>query len=174
MFYGLSKKIQEEVSRYYRIYNINRVFTRTFHYCGPKQPKSFVFSDFASQIVKIENSNIDYIKVGNLKAKRDFTDIRDVVRAYYMIMEKGITEEVYNICSGMAISIESILNKFLSHSKKKINVIIDKEKLRPLDVPIFVGDNIKLKKLGWVQKYTIDNSIKDILKYWRRVKEMQI
>ena len=171
--YGVSKKLQEEVGKYYyRIYNYNIeiLFTRTFHYCGPFQPKGFVFADFASQVVEIENSDINYIKVGNLKAKRDFTDIRDVVNAYKIIMEEGTPGNVYNVCSGELISIEDILKKFLQYAKKYIKIIIDKKKLRPLDVPIFVGDNSKLKSLGWKRKYNIDDSIKDIINSWRTIK----
>lgn len=172
--YGLSKKFQEEVGTYYhKLHNLDIVFTRSFHYFGPYQPLNFVFADFASQIVDIEDSDKDYITVGNLKAQRDFTDIRDVVAAYKLIMEKGKAGEVYNVCSGSAISIEEILKKFLGYAKKNIEIKVEKNKLRPVDVPIFIGDNQKLKSIGWKNEFSLDNSIKDVLEYWREKKQEQ-
>lgn len=162
--YGLSKKYQEEAGKYYnRIYGLDVVFTRTFHYFGPYQPIKYVFADFASQIVDIENSDIDCMNVGNLKAERDFTDIRDVVSAYELIMDKGQGGEVYNVCSNSAITIDEILKKYLKNSKKTIRVNIDKNKLRPLDVPKFVGNNDKLKSIGWTMNYNMDETVKEIL-----------
>lgn len=169
--YGLSKKFQEEMGVYFnKVYNLDIVFTRSFHYCGPFQPLNFVFSDFASQTIEIEKSGKTYIQVGNLKAARDFTDIRDVVSAYKLIMEKGVSGDVYNVCSGKAIQIEEVLRKFLIHAKRDIEIKIDESKLRPLDVPVFVGDNTKLINLGWRTHFTIDQTIKDILYFWRKQK----
>ena len=169
--YGLSKKLQEDTGMYYyRLYDLDIVFTRTFHYFGPYQPLNFVFADFASQIIDIENSSSDYIDVGNLSAERDFTDIRDVVGAYKLIMEKGRKGEVYNVCSNSLISINEILKKYLKYAKKEIRINIDENKLRPLDVPRFIGDNHKLKSIGWETKLNIDGTIKEILDCWRKNK----
>ena len=169
--YGLSKKFQEQSAKYYQeTYGLDIVFTRTFHYFGPYQPRGFVCADFASQIIEIEQSGKDSINVGNLKAARDFIDIRDAIAAYRYIMDKGKTGEIYNVCSASAVSIESILEKFLSYAAKKIIINVDHEKLRPLDVPVFVGDNKKLTSLGWTQNFTLEESIEDVIIYWRNNK----
>jgi len=166
--YAISKKFQEEVGLcYFRTYGLNIYLTRTFHYTGPGQPLGFVCSDFAKQVVDIEMGKINSIKVGNLKAKRDFTDIRDVIDAYWKIVDKGKAGEIYNVCSGKSIEIKRILNKLIKFSKKKVLVKVDKNKLRLSDVPDFVGDNKKLKSIGWAPKYTIDDSLNALLQEWR-------
>ena len=172
--YGLSKKLQEEVGLLYnRTYGLDVVLTRTFHYSGPYQPLGFVFSDFAKQIVDIKNGTQDYIKVGNLDAKRDFTDIRDVVSAYSALMEKGRTGEVYNVCSGRSVAIKGILDMMVSYSESNIEIVVDETKLRPSDIPNFVGDNSKLKKdTGWQQIFYIEDTVRDVLDFWTRIDEV--
>lgn len=166
--YAISKKVQEEIGLYYfKTLGLNIYFTRTFHYTGPGQPLGFVCSDLAKQVVDAENGKIKNIKVGNLEAKRDFTDIRDVVRAYWKIVNRGKAGEVYNVCSGKSIKIQEVLNKLISFSEKNISVEIDENKLRPSDVPNFVGDNTKLKSIGWTPQYTIDDSLMELLEWWR-------
>lgn len=166
--YGISKKVQEEMGLYYfNTYGLNIYFTRTFHYTGAGQPLGFVCSDFAKQIVDIECGKIDGLKVGNLEAKRDFIDIRDVVNAYWKIINKGKVGEVYNVCSGKSITIREILDRLIKLSKKDILVEMDINKFRPSDVPDFVGDNTKLKGIGWVPGYTIDDSLIELLEWWR-------
>ena len=166
--YAISKKVQEDIGFYYfKACGLNIYFTRTFHYTGPRQPLGFVCSDLAKQVVDVESNRIKSIKVGNLEAKRDFTDIRDVVDAYWKIMNKGEVGEIYNVCSGKSISIQEILNKLIKFSGKNILVEIDKNRLRPSDVPNFVGDNKKLKRIGWIPEYTIDDSLKVLLEGWR-------
>ncbi len=171
--YGLSKKMQEEVGLLYnRTYGLDIVLTRTFHYSGPHQPLGFVFPDFAKQIVNIKNGKQDYIKVGNLDAKRDFTDIRDVVSAYSALMEKGRGGEVYNVCSGRSVAIKIILDMMVSYAEDDIEIVVDETKLRPSDVPDFVGDNSKLKKdTGWQQRFYIDDTVRDVLDFWTRIEE---
>jgi len=167
--YAISKKVQEEIGFYYfKQIGLNIYFTRTFHYTGPLQPLGFVCSDFTRQVIDIENGNKTSIKVGNLEARRDFTDIRDVVNAYWKIINKGMAGEVYNVCSGKSIKIQEILNKLIILSRKDILIEIDKKKLRPSDVPDFVGSNIKLKKIGWEPQYSIDSSLLDLLNWWRK------
>ena len=171
--YGSSKKMQEEMGLLYnRTYGLDIVLTRTFHYSGPHQPLGFVFSDFAHQIVDIKNGKQDYIKVGNLDAKRDFTDIRDVVSAYSALMEKGRGGEVYNVCSSQSVPIKNILDMMVSYSEGNIEIVVDETKLRPSDIPDFVGDNSKLKKdTGWQQQFSIDDTVKDVLDFWTRFSE---
>lgn len=166
--YAISKKVQEEIGLYYfKTFGLNIYFTRTFHYTGPRQPLGFVCSDFAKQVVDAENGKIKSIKVGNLEVKRDFTDIRDVVNAYWRVINKGKTGEVYNVCSGKSIKIQEILEKLIKFSGKDVSVKIDKNKLRPSDIPDFVGDNQKLRSIGWAPKYNIEDTLKDLLDWWR-------
>lgn len=171
--YGLSKKMQEEIGLlYHKTYGLDIIFTRTFHYSGPYQPLGFVFPDFAKQIVDIRNGKQDFIKVGNLDAKRDFTDIRDVVSAYAALMKTGKIGEIYNVCSGRSISIRSILEMLISYSEGDIEVIVDETKLRPSDIPDFVGDNRKLKEdTNWQQKFSIEATAKDVLDFWTNIEK---
>lgn len=167
--YGISKVAQELLGKYYfQTYGIKIYLTRTFHYAGPNQPLGFVCADFAKQIVDIEMGKKDDIKVGNLKAKRDFLDIRDVVRAYVDIMEKGKPGSPYNVCSGESISIEDILKILTNYSKCPVKVIVDKTKFRPIDIPNFVGNNSKLKNdTHWKPKIKMKQTLKDVLDYRR-------
>lgn len=166
--YAISKRVQEDLGFYYhKIHSLNIFFTRTFHYTGPGQPLGFVCSDFAKQVVDIENGKVNKLKVGNLDAKRDFTDIRDVVNGYWEIVNRGELGEVYNVCRGASIKIQEILQKLINLSEKKVSVETDVDKLRPSDVPDFVGDNTKLRDLDWAPKYTIDDSLRDLLEWWR-------
>jgi len=146
--------------------------TRSFNHIGPGQSENFVCSDFAKQIAEIEKGlKKPEISVGNLEAYRDFLDVRDVVSAYYHIMNKGKPGQVYNICSGKKIKIRYLLEILLSlSSKKNIALKIDSTKLRPVDNEIIYGDNSKLKKhTGWVSKYSIEEALKDTLDYWRNI-----
>lgn len=174
--YGLSKKIQEEIGlMYHKIYGLKIIFSRTFHYSGPYQPLGFVFPDFAKQIVDIKNGKQNFIKVGNLDAKRDFTDIRDVVCAYFALMEKGKIGEIYNVCSGRSIPIKNVFDKMISYSGRQIDVIVDETKLRPSDIPDFIGDNNKLKNdTVWEQQFSIDDTVKDVLDFWTNYKDVTL
>jgi len=165
--YGKSKleaeKIVEESGFDY-------IISRSFQHIGPRQRLGFVCPDFAKQIIDIEKGKQKPIMyVGNLEAKRDFTDVRDVVQAYYLAMTKGTYGEIYNICSGKSYLIKDILNSFLAISKIKIEVKQDPEKMRPIKIPVQVGDNSKfVKQTGWQPKISIKESLKDIMDYWRK------
>lgn len=169
--YGISKAAAEHIGRYYQqAFGLNVCFTRTFHVCGPLQPPSFVFSDFGRQIIEIENGIRDKITVGNLSAKRDFTDIRDVVRAYVSLMQFGISGYIYNVCSKTSVSIDSVLDKMCLYSRKHIVVETDSSKLRPNDVPEYRGDNnLLVQTTKWSPAYSIDDTVKDVLDYWRGI-----
>ena len=170
--YGISKATQEKIAKMYvETYGMDVIMVRAFNHIGPGQGKGFVVPDFAAQIVAIEKGDLEpIIRVGNLSAERDFTDVRDVVRAYRFILEKGLNGEVYNIGSGRAISIQSILNKLIENCKAQVNIEIDKLKLRPVDTPKIECDNSKLKdETGWRLKYSIDESLRDIIEYWRGI-----
>ena len=168
--YSISKVSADLLSYFYfRNYNLNIIRVRPFNHIGPRQSPEFVCSDFTKQIVEIEKGLKEpIIKVGNLEAKRDFTDVRDIVKAYWLALQKGKFGEVYNVCSGNAVSIKELLDRLLNMSKKKIKVIQDPKRLRPSDVPIFLGDSTKFKKhTCWKQKYLFGKTLQDILNYWR-------
>jgi len=126
---------------YSSAYNMDIMMVRAFNHIGPKQAPLFVISDFCKQVAEIEKGlNEAIISVGNLSAKRDFTDVRDVVNAYGLLMKKGIKGEMYNVGSGEAIEIRAILDLILSFSNKEIEVEVNPNKLRPVDVPIIEAD----------------------------------
>ncbi len=142
---------------------------RPFPHIGPGQALGYVTADFASQIALIEKGEQEpALRVGNLEARRDFTDARDVVRAYRLLMERGRLGEVYNVASGRAVSIRQVLDKLLSLSGEEIMVEQDKSRLRPADVPVSVGDASKLRRAtGWRPEISLDRSLADILNFWR-------
>jgi GDP-4-dehydro-6-deoxy-D-mannose reductase len=166
--YGESRKEQEELCREY-MEKLQIIISRSFPHIGPGQQPIFVASDFAKQIAEIEQGKKEsIIKVGNLEAKRDFTDARDVVKAYFLVLEKGQPREIYNVCSGNTYLIKDILNILLSLAKVKITVEQDPTKMRPSDIPILQGDNSKfVNQTGWHPEIPIEKTLKDILDYWR-------
>lgn len=169
--YATSKKTQEEIAiQYFKAFKIDTIIVRAFNHIGPKQNKGFVIADFASQIAEIEKEKkAAIIKVGNLDAKRDFTDVRDVVRAYYFVMTNGKSGEIYNVGSGITYKIKEILDKLLSLAKVSIYIEKDNDKMRPSDVPLIQCDNSKIStECGWTLQYQIDQTLIDTLNYWRR------
>lgn len=167
--YAVSKIAQDFIGLQYALgYKMPVVRARPFNHIGPRQASGFVVSDFAQQIVKIEKGEQEPIlKVGNLEAKRDFTDVRDIVRAYVLLLEKGEIGEVYNIGSGIAHSVQEILDKLTSLSSAKISIETDPTKLRPSDIPEILVDNTKIKNLGWTPEIPLEKTIEDTLNYWR-------
>ena len=142
---------------------------RAFNHIGPKQSPIFVVSDFCKQVAEIEKGLREpVIKVGNLSAKRDFTDVRDVVRAYSLLIEKGEKGETYNVGSGKAIAIEDILKKILELAEKEISIEVDPDKIRPVDIPVIEADISKLHDhIGWIKSISFDETLKDTLLYWK-------
>ena len=168
--YAATKACQNLLGGIYaRAYGLDLMMVRAFNHVGPNQIPQFVVADFCSQVAAIEKGKqTPEIHVGNLSAKRDFTDVRDVVAAYAMIIEKGKTGETYNVGSGKAIAIDEILNRILSFTKEEIKVIIEKEKFRPVEVPIIEADITKLvTDTGWEQKIPLDRTLQETLDYWR-------
>jgi len=168
--YSISKASADFLSyAYFKNYNLNIIRVRPFNHIGPRQSLEFVCSSFAKQIAEIEKGLKESIlKVGNLDAKRDFSDVRDVVRAYWLAIQKGKSGEVYNICSGNVVSIKVLLNRLLNMSKKKIKIIQDPKRLRPSDIPLLVGDFKKFtKQTDWKPETPLEKTLKDILNYWR-------
>lgn len=168
--YAATKACQNMIgSIYSSAYDMEIIMVRAFNHIGPGQGASFVVSDFCKQVAEIEKGRcLPKIMVGNLSSKRDFTDVRDVVKAYTMLVQKGKAGEVYNVGSGKAMSIQKILDIILSMTKKEIQIEINKNKIRPLDVPIIKADITKLNQLaGWKPQIPIEQTIYEILEFWR-------
>lgn len=168
--YAVSKMAQDFLGYvYFKAYNLPIVRLRPFNHIGPRQDDSIATSSFASQIARIEKGKKPAkIMVGNLKARRDFTDVRDMVRAYFLAAQKAKAGEVYNIGSGKSYSLEEILKTLLSLAKIKVRVEVDPKLLRPADNPEMICDTEKFQKdTGWKRKYSIRETLKDILDYWR-------
>ncbi len=168
--YAATKACQNMIGNIYaNAYQMDIIMVRAFNHIGPKQSPIFVVADFCKQVAEIEKGLQEpVIRVGNLSAKRDFTDVRDVVRAYSLLIQKGKAGEVYNVGSGISVSINKILQMILSYSSMDIKILQDKNKLRPVDVPIIEADVSKLLKvINWTRKYALDLTIQDTLEYWR-------
>lgn len=148
--------------------DLNWKIVRPFNHTGPRQTGGFVCSDFAQRVAQIEAGIAEpEIKVGNLDARRDFSDVRDIVRSYKLLIESD-SRKTYNVCSGRAYSIRQILDMLLGMSKIKIKVSVDEKKLRPIDTPVIVGDNTRIKQdLGWEPKIPFEKTLNDLLEYWR-------
>lgn len=170
--YAVSKVAQDYLGlQYYLAYKLQCIRARPFNHIGPRQSIKFVVSDFSRQIAQIEKGKKEaVISVGNLEAKRDFTDVRDIVKAYLLLMEKGIPGEVYNIGSGISYSAKEILDILLEYASCKITIKIDPDKMRPSDMPDIFCDNAKLVDLtGWKPEISLKQTLADTLDYWRNI-----
>ena len=168
--YGVSKVAEDLLAyQYHKSYGLKTVITRAFNHEGPRRGDVFSTSNFAKQIAEIEKGAKEpIIFVGNLNTSRDFTDVRDVVRAYTLAVEKCEHGEAYNICSGKTWKIIDMLALLLSMSKKKIEIRQDPARMRPSDVEVLLGDCTKFrKKTGWVPTYKFEQTMSDLLDYWR-------
>lgn len=168
--YAVSKVAQDLLAwQYFRSYGLRTVRTRGFNHTGPRRGEVFICSNFAKQIAEIEKGKRDpVIQVGNLEAKRDFSDVRDIVRAYWLCLEKGEDGEVYNIGSGNVYSMKEVLDMLLSMSRVNVKVEVDPSRLRPSDVPVLFSDCSKFRKLtGWKPAIPFQDSLRDLLDYWR-------
>ena len=168
--YAVSKVAQDLMGyQYFQSYGIKAIRTRAFNHTGPRRGHVFVTSNFAKQIAEIEAGKKEpIISVGNLDAKRDFTDVRDTVRAYWLAAEKGEPGEVYNIASNRTITIQALLDNLLALSDKKIDVRQDPDRMRPSDVEILWGDASKLEKAtGWKPEIPFEKTLEDTLNWWR-------
>ncbi len=170
--YAVSKIAQDYLGlQYFLSYKLHCVRVRPFNHIGPRQKPIFVASDFAKQIALIEKGkNKPVISVGNLSAKRDFTDVRDIVKAYQLALEKGLSSESYNIGSGISHSAKEILDILLSLSSSKITIKIDPQKMRPSDIANIICDCKKFTDLtGWQPKIPLKETLLNILDYWRGI-----
>ena len=168
--YAVSKVAQDLLAfQYYKSYGLRTVRTRGFNHTGPRRGDVFVTSSFAKQIAEIEKKRRPpVIHVGNLEAKRDFTDVRDMVRAYWLAAERGVEGEVYNIGRGQSFSMKEVLDLLMSLSRAKMEVKVDPARLRPSDVPVLLSDSSKFVALtGWRPMIPFKQTILDLLNYWR-------
>ncbi|MDO5339013.1 MAG: GDP-mannose 4,6-dehydratase [Eubacteriales bacterium] len=169
--YAATKSCQNMLGKIYSdAYNLDIMMVRAFNHIGPNQTPMFVVADFCKQVADIEKGIQEpVINVGNLSAKRDFTDVRDVVKAYAKLVAGGKRGETYNVGTGHAVAIEDILKSIIAMSDKEIEVKVDPAKLRPVDVPIIEPDISKIKKeVGWEPVIPLEQTLKETLEHWRK------
>jgi GDP-4-dehydro-6-deoxy-D-mannose reductase len=168
--YAVSKVAQDYLGyQYFQSYGLKVVRTRGFNHTGPRRGQVFVTSNFCSQVAAIEAGLQEpVIRVGNLEAIRDFTDVRDMVRAYWLAVTKAKHGEVYNIATGHGIHIREMLDQILALSRVEVKVEVDPTRLRPSDVEILIGDSSKFRAdTGWEPRIPFEQTLSDLLGYWR-------
>jgi len=168
--YAVSKAAQGLLAlQYALVFGLPIVRTRTFPHTGPGRGAVFAESSFARQIAEIESGlRPPVIEVGNLDAVRDFSDVRDVVRAYLMLLESGRPGEVYNVCSGNGLRMGDLLERLLGLAGVRVEVRVDPARLRPSDIPMQVGDPARLREAtGWTARHTLEATLRDLLDEWR-------
>jgi len=170
--YAVSKVTQDMLGyQYFKSYGLPIIRTRAFNHEGPRRGDVFVTSNFARQITEIEAGLREpVIFVGDLKPKRDYSDVRDIVRGYWALLERGEPGEVYNLCSGKSWPIQHVLDFLLGQSRVKgIAVKIDPARLRPSDVMELEGDPSKIERaVGWKVEIPFERTLMDLLDYWRQ------
>ena len=173
--YAVARVAQEMLSKLYAdSFDIDIVITRSFNHIGPRQKDIFVVPSFVKQIVegKLEGKEEINLITGNLSIVRDFTDVRDVVRAYYLLLKKGHKGEIYNICSGIPTRLSEIIDITSKIVDIPVVTTTSPELVRPNDNPLIIGDNSKLKcHTGWEVSYCLKNSIIDIVDYWNNIQK---
>lgn len=171
--YAVARVSQEMLSKLYsKSYGLDIVMTRSFNHIGPGQSDIFVVSSFVRRILEEKSNGIRKIQllVGNLNIVRDFLDVRDVVRAYYILLHKGINGEVYNVCSGKAVRLSDVVEMTANLLEVEVTPLVDTTLIRPNDNMLIVGDNSKLvNDTGWYPKISLQESIHDIIKYWQSI-----
>jgi GDP-4-dehydro-6-deoxy-D-mannose reductase len=149
-------------------YKQHVVVVRPFNHIGPGQSPNFAVSALSKRIVDAERSGTTEIPVGNLSARRDFTDVRDVVRSYRLLLETGVPGTVYNVCSGVDVSIQEIADRLLAVAGSTVRLVSDPSLLRPVEVPVLRGDPGRLEEAtDWAPEFTLDQTLADVLAHWR-------
>ena len=169
--YAVSKVAQDYLGyQYHQSYGIKAIRTRGFNHTGPRRGEVFVTSNFARQIAEIEAGKREaVIHVGNLDAVRDFTDVRDMVRGYWLATQKAEPGEVYNLASGRGITIRELLDQLLALSDAEVEIKTDPDRLRPSDVEVLLGDYSKFHQAtGWEPEIPFETTLKDTIDYWRQ------
>jgi len=170
--YAVSKVAQDFLGyQYFKSYGMKIVRTRAFNHTGPRRGEVFVTSNFARQLIEVERGKRQpVLQVGNLDAVRDFSDVRDVVRAYALALKKGTPGEVYNIASGKGIKIADLLKKLIELTKVEVKIEQDPDRLRPSDVQLLTGSPEKFQKAtGWKPMIPFEKTLRDLMDYWRSI-----
>jgi GDP-4-dehydro-6-deoxy-D-mannose reductase len=166
--YAVSKLAQDRLASVAASEGLDAVIARPFNHTGARQDPSFSIPGFAEQIARIEaDERGTTLRVGNLDAERDITDVRDVADAYALIAERGQRGEAYNVCSGKAWRIGDLLEQLLAQARRRIEIEVDRDRLRPIELPRLVGDNTRLRALGWAPRIAVEQMLADVLDYWR-------
>ncbi len=167
--YAVSKKAQEELAFVYTAaYSLSVICTRSFNHGGAGQRPGFMIPDFASGIARIEKGLADKLLVGNLEARRDFTHVKDVVRAYRLLLERGRSGEIYNVGSGITYSAGEILDRLLAMAECAVKIEQDAARMRPSDAAVICCNNSKLRRdTGWQPEFSIEDILRDALADWR-------
>jgi GDP-4-dehydro-6-deoxy-D-mannose reductase len=168
--YAISKATAERMALYYfRQYDLPVLIARSFNHAGPRQDDRFVIASFAKQVANIDLANQKPImKVGDLSAKRDFSDVRDIVDGYRLMATNGQPGDIYQLCSGKAVSIQRMLDLLLTSTKQSVSVKIDKNRLRKADIPLLRGSHAKAtRQLGYKPTFSLEQTLVDTFNYWR-------
>ncbi len=168
--YGVSKLAMDFLGyQYFQSYGLKIIRTRGFNHEGPRRGEVFVISNFAKQVAEIEKGKQSpIIRVGNIDSQRDFTDVRDMVRAYVLAVQKCEPGEVYNIASERSVYIKDMLNDLIKLSTIAIKIEQDPARMRPSDVTVLLGDATKFKQAtGWKVEIPFEQTLSDVLEYWR-------
>lgn len=166
--YAVSKLGQEQMAHYYGLRGFVSIVARPFNHIGPGQNPGLLVPDIAQQIIECEHGKRSEISVGNLDSERDYTDVRDIVRAYRLLLEKGKSGETYNICSGKPISGNAIVEGLLKAAGSSAPLKEDPDKMRPSDTPINYGDGSRLTAAtGWKPEIPLETTLADVIADWR-------
>jgi GDP-4-dehydro-6-deoxy-D-mannose reductase len=164
--YAVSKVAAEYLGvQYHAGFGVPVVRARSFNHVGPGQQRArFLVSDLASRIAEAKKTGESVLRVGNTTPRRDYTDVRDVVRAYRLLITSGVAGEAYNVCSGVDVSVEQLAHRLLELAGVDLALETDPSLLRPVDVPVLVGSNTKLRAAtGWSPSYSLDDTLRDVL-----------
>jgi GDP-4-dehydro-6-deoxy-D-mannose reductase len=169
--YAASKASLDLIAQqYYTSFGLPVIVVRPFNHAGPRQNPVFVCSDFGKQFAEIvAGKRQPQLHVGNIHAQRDFTDVRDVVRAYWLLLDRKVPEVVYNVCSGQPLAIETVLSMFQEIAGIKARIVSERERMRPYDVPVVVGSHDRLKQAtDWAPSIPIRQTLQDVYQYWQQ------
>jgi GDP-4-dehydro-6-deoxy-D-mannose reductase len=168
--YAVARVAQEALSRVYiNGYGMDIVLTRSFNHIGPMQQSVFFVSSMAKQLVQLKRSgkNRGHVVTGDVSIVRDFTDVRDVVHAYYLLLKQGRKGHVYNVCSGVGLSLKALIDIMAKQLNIEVDIHVDQRLIRPADNRIIIGSNDKIKReLGWDNIIPLEQSLKDVIRYW--------
>jgi GDP-4-dehydro-6-deoxy-D-mannose reductase len=172
--YGLSKAAAD-MAAFHQWWDTGLavIRARAFNHTGPGQSADFVCSDFARQVVRIERGAAPpVLRVGNLGSARDFSDVRDVVRGYAVLMERGTPGEAYNVCAGATVTIAAIVAGLRTETAVAFEVVEERTRVRRREIPRVIGSNVRLSALGWAPAIPLQRTLRDLLDYWRAAPEL--